>query len=101
MKFNTIFAPYLHAVVLDDEIDEFTRFIEFLSDAIQLDEYFNENQNILAYYNISIEGGIWDANNRGNPRLGELFDQDCVSGTMLNFRNVGNLTLSGMVLRDP
>lgn len=52
-------------------------------------------------YNISIEGGIWDANNRGNPRLGELFDQDCVSGTMLNFRNVGNLTLSGMVLRDP
>lgn len=58
MKFNTIFAPYLHAVVLDDEIDEFTRFIEFLSDAIQLDEYFNENQNVLAYYNISIEDAI-------------------------------------------
>ncbi|MBP9187138.1 MAG: hypothetical protein KBE91_09385 [Bacteroidia bacterium] len=58
MKFNTIFAPYLHAVVLDDEIDEFDRFIRFLSDAIQLEAYFNENQNVLAYYNISIEDAI-------------------------------------------
>jgi len=51
--------------------------------------------------NIELEGGICDGNNQGNPRLGELFDPDCVSGTLINFRNVKNLVMSGMVLRDP
>lgn len=50
--------------------------------------------------NIIITGGIWNGNNMGNPR-GELFDPESVTGTMLNFRKVENLTLSGMVLIDP
>lgn len=49
--------------------------------------------------NITLRGGIWDGNNRNNPR-GELFDQTSPSGAMLNFRNVRNLTLQGMTLRD-
>ncbi|MES2726694.1 MAG: hypothetical protein V4643_06300 [Bacteroidota bacterium] len=58
MEFATIFAPYLYSVILKDETDEFTLFINFLTDAIQLEEYFNENQDVLGYYNLTIEDAV-------------------------------------------
>jgi hypothetical protein len=51
--------------------------------------------------NIIIEGGIWDYNCSGNPRKPDLFDLSGPSGTMLEFRKVNNLILSGLTLRDP
>lgn len=51
--------------------------------------------------NIAIEGGIWDYNNPGNPRGPELFDQERNCGSMMNFRSVRGLRLSGMRLCDP
>lgn len=50
--------------------------------------------------NITVHGGIWDGNNPGNPR-GELYDASSITGTMLHFRNVANLTLEHMTLSDP
>lgn len=58
MDFITIFAPYLHSVVFEGEPDEFTSFIGFLTDAEQLEEYFNNNQEVLAFYNLSIEDAV-------------------------------------------
>lgn len=43
---------------------------------------------------ISIEGGLWDGNNRGNPRPTGLFD-DGYTGAMFHFKNV-----TGLMLRD-
>ena len=51
--------------------------------------------------NIIIKGGIWDYNCPGNPRKPDLFDLSGPSGTMLEFRKVKNLILSGMTLSDP
>jgi hypothetical protein len=58
MNFDTIFAPHLHAVKLENDFDEFERIINFLSDASQLEEYFNENPDVLIHYKISIEDAI-------------------------------------------
>jgi hypothetical protein len=58
MKFNTIFEPNLYSVIFDNNTDEFEKFLRFLTDATQLEVYFNENRNVLKYYNISIEDAI-------------------------------------------
>jgi hypothetical protein len=49
--------------------------------------------------NISISGGIWDGNNRKNPR-GREGDRDAYTGTMINMRNVSGLELRNMRLQD-
>ncbi len=49
--------------------------------------------------NISISGGIWDGNNRNNPR-GREGDMDAYTGTMINFKNVSGLELRNMRLKD-
>jgi hypothetical protein len=49
---------------------------------------------------IEISGGIWDGNNPGNPRQGDLINPGSYTGVMLQFRNVRNLTLSGLTLRN-
>ncbi|MDR1282950.1 MAG: endopolygalacturonase [Opitutaceae bacterium] len=48
---------------------------------------------------ITIEGGIWDGNNTGNPRPPGLFDAG-YSGAMLHFCNVTGLCLRDLHLRD-
>ena len=50
---------------------------------------------------VVIEGGIWDGNNPGNPRGPDMFAPDAFQGCMFNFRHVRDLTLRGMILRDP
>ncbi len=47
---------------------------------------------------IRIEGGIWDGNNRGNPRGGNTPGN--YTGVAMNFLNVRNLELRDMHLRD-
>lgn len=49
--------------------------------------------------NISVRGGIWDGNTRGNPR-GEESDRNAYTGVMINFRNVRGLTLLDMRLKN-
>lgn len=49
--------------------------------------------------NISVRGGIWDGNTRGNPR-GEESDRNAYTGVMINFRNVRGLTLTDMRLKN-
>jgi len=58
MKFVTIFAPKLHAAKFEEDYDEFTKFIHFLTDASKLEKYFNENPHALYHYKISIEDAI-------------------------------------------
>jgi hypothetical protein len=48
---------------------------------------------------IAIRGGIWDGNNANNPR-GEEADRQGYTGVMINFRNVRNLSLVDMTLRN-
>ena len=49
--------------------------------------------------NIVVSGGIWDGNNRNNPR-GREGDLDAYTGTMLNMKNVRGLQLRDMRLQD-
>jgi hypothetical protein len=49
--------------------------------------------------NISISGGIWDGNNRHNPR-GREGDGDAYTGTLINMKNVTGLELLDMRLKD-
>lgn len=58
MEFINIFAPHLYALVIEKEIDEFTSFINFLTDASELEAYFNENSDVLKFNNISIEEAV-------------------------------------------
>ena len=58
MEFINIFAPHLYALVIEKEIDEFTSFINFLTDASELEAYFNENSDILKFNNLSIEEAV-------------------------------------------
>ncbi|MBN2302797.1 MAG: hypothetical protein JXN60_09825 [Lentisphaerae bacterium] len=64
--------------------------------------------------NISLRGGLWDANNAGNPRgpdpgngyfavpLDELdFDLLAYTGVAINFTNVRNLTLRDFTVHNP
>jgi hypothetical protein len=48
---------------------------------------------------ITIEGGLWDGNNRGNPRPPGLFD-DGYTGAMFHFENVTGLTLRDLTLTN-
>lgn len=49
--------------------------------------------------NISVSGGIWDGNNRHNPR-GREGDKDAYTGTLINMKNVSGLELLDMRLKD-
>ncbi|MFW6282034.1 MAG: glycosyl hydrolase family 28-related protein [bacterium] len=61
--------------------------------------------------NIVIEGGIWDGNNKNNPRGGdesrgyvkanEAEEDNQYTGVMMNFFNVDNLKLKSLVLTNP
>ncbi len=55
-----------------------------------------ENGNV----NIAVEGGIWNGNNKGNPRNDDIFDQKGYTGVMINFCNVKRLSLINMKLCD-
>ncbi len=48
---------------------------------------------------ILIEGGIWDGNQRGNPRPEGLFD-DGYTGAMFHFENVKGIRLANATLRN-
>ena len=51
--------------------------------------------------NIEIRGGIFDGNNRGNPRTPDaLIDPGSYTGVMVNFKNVRRLTFADSLLRD-
>jgi polygalacturonase len=64
------------------------------------DDYLLTNANPASGdANISIEGGQWDGNNLGNPRPKGLFDQG-YSGAMIHFRNVTNLQLQHLHVRN-
>ncbi len=49
---------------------------------------------------ISISGGTWDGNCFKEDRGTDLFDPAATTGVLLNFRNVKNLSLSGMILKN-
>lgn len=49
--------------------------------------------------NITIAGGIWDGNNRNNPR-GTEGDLDAYTGSLINMKNVKGLTLENLLLKD-
>jgi polygalacturonase len=48
---------------------------------------------------ITLEGGLWDGNNRGNPRPPGLFD-DGYTGAMFHFENVRGLVLKNLTLTN-
>ncbi|WP_428386198.1 glycosyl hydrolase family 28-related protein [Mucisphaera sp.] len=51
--------------------------------------------------NISIYGGIWDGNNKANPRTpGAVIDQGSYTGVTINFRNVQDLSIQNLTLCD-
>jgi hypothetical protein len=58
MRFVNIFVPHLYALIIEKEIDEFTAFINFLTDASELEAYFNENSDVLKFNNLSIEEAV-------------------------------------------
>jgi len=70
MRFVDIFAPYLYAVSFNEEGDEFSNFIDFLTDTSQLEQYFNDNKSLLIYSGLSIE----DAVNRLSELAIEIYD---------------------------
>ncbi len=70
MKIVPIFAPYLTAIAFDDDDDELVKFINFLTDAEGLFEYFTENENVLEYENITIDEAIEFASDYGE----QLYD---------------------------
>jgi len=49
---------------------------------------------------ITVEGGIWDGNNPGNPR-GPDGPRDSYTGVAINFVHVHGLRLRGLTVRDP
>jgi polygalacturonase len=48
---------------------------------------------------ISISGGIWDGNNRNNPR-GREGDRNAYTGTLINMKNVQGFRLEDVLLKD-
>ena len=58
MRFVNIFVPHLYALIIEKEIDEFTAFINFLTDASALEAYFNENSDVQKFNNLSIEEAV-------------------------------------------
>lgn len=63
-------------------------------------DYLLTNENHAAGdADISVEGGVWDGNNRGNPRPPGLFDAG-YTGTMFHFQNVRGLSLKNLTLRN-
>jgi hypothetical protein len=50
--------------------------------------------------NISLQGGIWDANNAGNPR-GTDYEPFAYTGVAINFTNVRGLTLRSFTVHNP
>ena len=50
--------------------------------------------------NISLQGGVWNANNIGNPR-GIDYDPLACTGVVINFTNVRNLTLRDFTVHNP
>jgi len=50
--------------------------------------------------NISLQGGVWDANNVGNPR-GTDYDPFAYTGVAINFTNVRGLTLRDFSVHNP
>lgn len=49
---------------------------------------------------ISINGGIWDGNNAGNPRPGPSLTARGYTGALMHFENVSNLKLSDLEVRN-
>jgi polygalacturonase len=50
--------------------------------------------------NLSLRGGVWDANNAGNPR-GKDYDPFAYTGVAVNFINVRNLTIRDLTVHNP
>lgn len=50
--------------------------------------------------NLSLRGGVWDANNVGNPR-GKDYDPFAYTGVAINFVNVRNLTIRDLTVHNP
>ncbi len=51
--------------------------------------------------NITIQGGIWDGNNTGaGNQKPHIFDKNGYSGTVLNFFNVQNMTLTDLIVAN-
>jgi hypothetical protein len=50
--------------------------------------------------NIYLQGGVWDANNAGNPR-GIDYDPFAYTGVAINFTNIQGLTLRDLTVHNP
>lgn len=60
----------------------------------------NHNDNEHRNENITIKGGTWDGNNKTNSKPRVLRDDTANSGAIMSFKNVNNLTVSSLTLKD-
>jgi hypothetical protein len=59
MKFIPIFAPYLHVVKYDDQLqDELVRLSALWNNAKYLTEYFTKRKNDLKFFNVSVAEAV-------------------------------------------
>lgn len=64
------------------------------------DDYLLKNANPAeGDADIEVSGGVWDGNNRGNPRPDGLF-ADGYTGTMFHFENVDGLRVANLVMQN-
>lgn len=65
------------------------------------DDFFLTNADTVGgNENITVEGGVWHGNNRGNRRKDDIFAKDCGTGVMFNFVKVKNFTIRNLRMCD-
>lgn len=77
--------------------------VVFLADdaCTKVDDFLLTNKDYeKGNINIAVEGGIWNGNNKGNPRNPDIFDHKGYTGVMFNFVNIKGFSLMNMKLCD-
>ena len=82
--------------------------VMFLADGANCDIIHNDGLAKKYNKNITVQGGTWDGNNRGQVRhvrgfedMGKPFDINFYYGIMMRFVGVENFTFRDMTLRNP
>ncbi|TVQ26771.1 MAG: endopolygalacturonase, partial [Spirochaetaceae bacterium] len=67
----------------------------------EANDYLLSNANpISGDTDIHVSGGVWDGNNRGNPRPGGGLFADGYTGAMFHFENVEGLRIDSLCMRN-
>ncbi len=75
MEILPIFEPWLYAFRYDDETqDEFERIFELWSDPVYLEDFFEENNDNLTYFEIDVEEAILETRNQSETFESELLE---------------------------